>query len=170
MELMTHVQPPMPVYVLLIPGKDATTKAQKAQKFLCLLCFLWFLPVSLTAAPLFDDRKLGRLHIEWLPFAGAALRVFRCDGVAHDAERCVSGHHPFEHPELSFRLLSGLTVAHRKVKGLACVVQVDDELGRAISLPCRGIDCGHAKSNRIASLISVVQRAVERLAWAEEVG
>jgi hypothetical protein len=65
--------------------------------------------------------------------------------------------------------LFGLTVAHRYIDRLAGKIQVHDKLGRAISLARRGIDRGHAESNWIASFVSIIQCAIERFAWTEEV-
>src|SRR6266571_4907265 len=90
----------------------------------CVLCCASCVPFPILESDLrclLDNRKLGRLDVERLPFAGAALRVFRCYGVAHNAGGCIIGPNPLEHPELAFRLLCRLTGAHRKIHGLAAV-------------------------------------------------
>src|SRR5262249_52477252 len=76
---------------------------------------------------------------------------------------------PFQHPEFTLGLLRRLSVAHGQVEGFAGIVQMNDELGRAISLAGFRIDRRHSKPDGIASLESVVESTVQRLARTEKV-
>src|SRR5262245_34318308 len=93
------------------------------------------------------DCELRRFDFKWFPFARATVRIRGRHAVAHDSERGIVRHNPLQHPELAFRLLFSLTIAHRKVDDFPGILQVNNQLGSAISLSRCGIDRGHTESD-----------------------
>ena len=118
---------------------------------------------------LLNNRELGRLDFKRLPFACPTLRVLSRYAIPHDSRWSIVRHDPLQHPELPFRLLLGLTIAHRKIKDLATVIQVNHKLSAAISLAGRRIGRSHSEPDGFASFETIVQYAVARFADAEEV-
>ena len=127
-----------------------------------------------TAGPPFNgalvtkNRDLRRLDIEWLELPGAALRILRRDGVAHDSGGGIIGHDPLGDPELTFGLLLGLAIAHGDLDGFAVVGQMNHELRGSIPLARRWVDGGHPEPYRLALFELVGQRTVEWLTGTEE--
>jgi hypothetical protein len=74
-----------------------------------------------------------------------ALRIFRGYRVAHDAQWRITRHNPFQHPEFAFRLLFGLAVAHRKIDGLSRIIQMHDELRRALAFSRYRVNRRHSR-------------------------
>src|SRR5580692_2999798 len=83
---------------------------------------------------LLHDRQLGIVDLERLEFSGAALLVFGSDGVADDTDWRRLRHDPFSDPELALGLRGGCPVAHGKIKCLASIAQMYNELGGLLPL------------------------------------
>ena len=117
---------------------------------------------------LFDDGELRRVDVERFVLAGAALRVLRGYGVAHDSGGRIIRDDPLRHPELPFGLLLGLAIAHRYINGLAIVGQMNHDLRGTVPLSGGGIDNRHPEPHRLSPFVPTAQRAAVGLVQAEE--
>jgi hypothetical protein len=116
-----------------------------------------------------DNLELRRFDFKRLELACTALRVLGSHRVAQDLGPRIIGHDPLGDPELPFRRLSILAIAHRKIDGLTTIIQVNHELRPTIPLARCWIDGNHSKSHWVAPLKPIVQRAISWLAGAKEV-
>ena len=119
---------------------------------------------ALTFQPgaVFDDRDLGRLHVERFEFSGPALGVSSGDGVVDNSRHRVVRDLPLRNPELALRLLDVLPIAHRHIDRLAAIVEVHDELGGPVAFARRWIDRGKSESDAVAALEIAVEGAAVR--------
>jgi len=116
-----------------------------------------------------ENRDLRCVDIERLVLAGAALRILRRHGVAHDSGRRIIGNDPLRDPELPLGLLIGLAITHRDINGFAVKRQMNNELRCAIPLARGRIDGRHSEAYRLATFELSARRAGTWLAQAKEV-